>query len=204
MDEFAPILDNQVGEGYKEKTFKTYRTQLIFYAQLIKDNFNIPVNRGYIVYTRSKNKLVEVPIQEKDFVELGKIIDEIVAIILNLKASFWKKADSFMTKNQLSKYCDAEFENIETVTAELCSVVESGKSEYSIAELAAIATFLHNIYNGVENILKRVLRANQVKVEDSPTWHKDMLKTSSNIEIISNDLYVDLSDYLSFYQERCL
>ena len=162
MDEFAPILDNQVGEGYKEKTFKTYRTQLIFYAQLIKDNFNIPVNRGYIVYTRSKNKLVEVPIQEKDFVELGKIIDEIVAIILNLKASFWKKADSFMTKNQLSKYCDAEFENIETVTAELWSVVESGKSEYSIAELAAIATFLHNIYNGVENILKRVLRANQV------------------------------------------
>ena len=109
-----------------------------------------------------------------------------------------------MTKDQLSKYCDAEFENIETVTAELCSVVESGKSEYSIAELAAIATFLHNIYNGVENILKRVLRANQVKVEDSPTWHKDMLKTSSNIEIISNDLYVDLSDYLSFYQERCL
>jgi hypothetical protein len=50
----------------------------------------------------------------------------------------------------------------------------------------------------VENILKRVLRANQVKVEDSPTWHKDMLKTSSDIEIISNDLYVDLSDYLSF------
>jgi len=103
-----------------------------------------------------------------------------------------------MTKDQLCKYCDAEFENIETVNAELCSVVESGKSEYSIAELAAIATFLHNIYNGVENILKRVLRANQVKVEDSPTWHKDMLKTSSDIEIISNDLYVDLSDYLSF------
>ncbi len=103
-----------------------------------------------------------------------------------------------MTKDQLSKYCDAEFENIETVNAELWSVVESGKSEYSIAELAAIATFLHNIYNGVENILKRVLRANQVKVEDSPTWHKDMLKTSSDIEIISNDLYVDLSDYLSF------
>jgi hypothetical protein len=103
-----------------------------------------------------------------------------------------------MTKDQLSKYCDAEFENIETVNAELWSVVESGKTEYSIAELAAIATFLHNIYSGVENILKRVLRANLVKVEDSPTWHKDMLKTSSDIEIISNDLYVDLSDYLSF------
>ena len=34
-----------------------------------------------IVYTRSRNKLVEVPIQENDFIELGKIIDDIVAII---------------------------------------------------------------------------------------------------------------------------
>jgi len=34
-----------------------------------------------IVYTRSKNKLIEVPIKEKDLVELEKIIDEIVAII---------------------------------------------------------------------------------------------------------------------------
>lgn len=79
-DGTAAPLDYKYAE-YKGKTFKTYRTQLIFYAQLIKDNFHIQVNRGYIVYTRSKNKLVEVPIQEKDFVELKKIIDEIVAII---------------------------------------------------------------------------------------------------------------------------
>jgi len=73
-------LDYKYAE-YKDKTFKNHRFQLVFYAQLIKDNFNIQVNRGFIVYTRSRNKLVEVPIQEKDFIELKKIIDEVVAII---------------------------------------------------------------------------------------------------------------------------
>lgn len=103
-----------------------------------------------------------------------------------------------MIKQQLKEYCEAEFENIDTVVSELFSVVSAGKSDYSIAELAAIATFLHNCYNGIENILKRVLLSGDVKIEDTPTWHKDLLKASTNIGIISNDLYVILSDYLSF------
>ncbi len=103
-----------------------------------------------------------------------------------------------MTNDQLREYCDAEFENIDTVKAELWSVIRPEKSEYSIAELAAIATFIHNIYNCIENILKRVFRANQIKIEDTPTWHKDLLKTASDIGIIPNDLYITLSDYLSF------
>ncbi|MBU0987681.1 MAG: hypothetical protein KKH68_10570 [Proteobacteria bacterium] len=103
-----------------------------------------------------------------------------------------------MTDDQLREYCDAEFENIDAVEVELRSIVRPEKSEYSIAELAAISTFIHNIYNGIENILKRVFRANQIKIDDTPTWHKDLLKTASDIEIIPNDLYVTLSDYLSF------
>ena len=66
---------------YKEKIFKTYKLQLVFYAQLIKDNFHVPVNRGFIVYTRSKNKLVKVPIQQKDFDELEKIVGNLLDII---------------------------------------------------------------------------------------------------------------------------
>ena len=62
-----------------------------------------------------------------------------------------------MTDQQLKNYCEAEFENIETVMSDLSSALKEGTSEYSTPELAAIATFLHNIYNGTENILKRVL-----------------------------------------------
>ena len=73
-------LDYKYAE-YKDKIFKTYRLQLVFYAQLIKDNFQVPVNRGFIVYTRSKNKLIEVPIHEKDYKELKKFIGHIRAYI---------------------------------------------------------------------------------------------------------------------------
>ncbi len=103
-----------------------------------------------------------------------------------------------MIKHQLKEYCEAEFENIDAVTSELFSVVKTEKSEYSTPELAAIATFIHNCYNGVENVLKRVLSFNQIEMKDTPTWHKDLLKTSLDIGIVTNDLYNTLSNYLSF------
>jgi len=79
-DNTAAPLDYKFAE-YKNKLFKTYRFQLIFYGRLIKDNFHVPVNRGFIVYTRSKNKLIEVPILEKDFDELEKIVEDLLDII---------------------------------------------------------------------------------------------------------------------------
>ncbi|MEA1946121.1 MAG: CRISPR-associated protein Cas4 [Thermodesulfobacteriota bacterium] len=79
-DGTAVPLDYKYAE-YKDRTFKNHRFQLVFYAQLIKDNFHVPVNRGFIVYTRSKNKLVEVPIQQKDFNELEKIVGDLLDII---------------------------------------------------------------------------------------------------------------------------
>ncbi len=83
-DDTAAPLDYKFAE-YKNKLFKTYRFQLIFYAQLIKDNFQIPVKKGFLIYTRSKNKLVEVPLKDKDFIELEKIIDDMTSIIQNCR-----------------------------------------------------------------------------------------------------------------------
>lgn len=54
-------LDYKFAE-WKETIFETYKTQLFCYAWLIEETFQKPVNRGFLVYTRSKNKLVEVEI----------------------------------------------------------------------------------------------------------------------------------------------
>lgn len=83
-DGTAAPLDYKYAE-YKDRTFKNHRFQLVFYAQLIKDNFNVPVDRGFIIYTRSRNKLVEVPITEKDFDELKKIISDLLSVIRDCK-----------------------------------------------------------------------------------------------------------------------
>jgi CRISPR-associated exonuclease Cas4 len=83
-DNTAAPLDYKFAE-YKNKLFKTYRFQLIFYARLIKDNFQVPVKKGFIIYTRSKNKLIEVSIKDKDFIGLEKIIDDMTSIIQNCR-----------------------------------------------------------------------------------------------------------------------
>ncbi|MEW6327029.1 MAG: hypothetical protein AB1487_05470 [Thermodesulfobacteriota bacterium] len=103
-----------------------------------------------------------------------------------------------MTSQRLKDCCEAEFENIDTVISELSSILKAGESDYSVAELAAIATFIHNCYNGIENILKRILSFRRMAIKDTPTWHKDLVKQSLDIGVIPNDLYDTLINYLSF------
>ncbi len=62
-DGTAAPLDYKFAQ-YKDNVFSTYKTQLACYAWLVEDNYNIPVHRGYLVYTRSKSKLVEVELEE--------------------------------------------------------------------------------------------------------------------------------------------
>jgi len=103
-----------------------------------------------------------------------------------------------MTREQLKEQCEAEFENIQAVLEELSTVVRPGKTNYTVAELAAIATFLHNTYNGLENVLKRILYHRNISLRNDATWHKDLLKQAVATGIISNNLHATLSDYLSF------
>lgn len=47
---------------YKDRVFTTYKTQLYCYAWLIAAQFERKVKKGFLVYTRSQNKVIEVPI----------------------------------------------------------------------------------------------------------------------------------------------
>jgi CRISPR-associated exonuclease Cas4 len=79
-DGSAAPLDYKYAE-YKNKIYRTHRYQLVFYAKLIQENFNVEVNKGYVVYTRSKNKLVEIELKKADFNKFENMVREIVAII---------------------------------------------------------------------------------------------------------------------------
>jgi CRISPR-associated exonuclease Cas4 len=86
-------LDYKFAE-YKDKVYETYLTQLYCYAWLIEENFHKKVEKGFLVYTRSKNKLVEVPIieQNKQMVrDAAKAIEEIIDKNLFPKATKYKK-----------------------------------------------------------------------------------------------------------------
>lgn len=79
---------------YKDQVFNTYKTQLFCYAWLIEENFGRPVNRGYLVYTRSQNKVVEIPVTEEDKAAVRSAAGSIQRIIdrnIYPKATKYKK-----------------------------------------------------------------------------------------------------------------
>jgi uncharacterized protein YutE (UPF0331/DUF86 family) len=96
----------------------------------------------------------------------------------------------------LTKKIAAEKQNVEQALDNLKEALS--RKEKSIVELAAIATFLHNIYNGIENILKQVLKTKGTELRRSETSHKDLLELSLSAGIISEMLYDKLYEYLTF------
>lgn len=76
---FAP-LDYKFAQ-WKDKIYDTYKQQLYCYAVLIEENYGTKVNKGFLVYTRSKHKLIEVKIPEKAKSEIKVSMSEMAAII---------------------------------------------------------------------------------------------------------------------------
>lgn len=103
-----------------------------------------------------------------------------------------------MDKNNIVNYCEAELENIEKVVLEIDALLSKKQTEFTVIELSAIATFLHNFYNGVENIFKRISKYKQFQLSPSETWHKDMLNMVRDNKVIDEKLYERLYDYLMF------
>jgi CRISPR-associated exonuclease Cas4 len=94
-DTMAP-LDYKFAK-WEGKLYDTYRTQLACYAWLIEGNFGKTVKRGYLVYTRSKNYLLEVPISNKD-------IDAIQCAAMDIKSILEKNWYPAATK--VRKRCE--------------------------------------------------------------------------------------------------
>lgn len=76
---FAP-LDYKFAQ-WKDKVFKTYKQQLACYAVLIERAFKKEVKRGYLVYTRSRHKVVEVELGGKVKSEIFQSMDAMTQII---------------------------------------------------------------------------------------------------------------------------
>ncbi len=90
-DGTAASLDYKFAK-YKKRLFNTYKYQAIMYSMLIKDNYNLDVNRAFLVYTRSKNKLVEIDIKQDDFDEIATVLEEINKVIAK---GYYPKATSY-------------------------------------------------------------------------------------------------------------
>jgi len=72
------------------------------------------------------------------------------------------------------------------------------RKERSFVERAAIATCLHNVYNGIENLLKRVLKFIEIPLPDSKSSHQDLIQHAVEQKLISEELAESLDEYRAF------
>ena len=81
---YAPLDYKFARYDDKKQVFQTYKTQLLCYAWLIQGCYpGAQVTRGYIVYTRSKNYLKEVPVTEKGLQLVPKTALAIAQVVQN-------------------------------------------------------------------------------------------------------------------------
>ena len=89
-DSMAP-LDYKFAK-FEGRIYETYRTQLECYAVLIEENFQKEVNKGFLVYTRSANKLVEIDIDTEAKENIRRCSNEINVII---RENYFPKATKY-------------------------------------------------------------------------------------------------------------
>ncbi len=90
---------------------------------------------------------------------------------------------------------EAEYEAIERT---LAALPVKPLTELSELELAGVAALLHNLYNGLENVLKQVCRAREITIPSGPSWHRDLLLAVKKAGILNTEIVGKLSVFLAF------
>lgn len=91
----------------------------------------------------------------------------------------------------------AEFELVERTLSILKDTLARPYKE--TPEWMAVAGFISNVYAGIENILKNVLRARDIALpEDPPSFHRDLLDRSAEYGLVGTGLREKLDEYRAF------
>lgn len=90
----AAPMDYKFAE-YREKTFRTHRYQSVLYGELIRENYDVDVQRGYVCYTRSNNRVKEIMFRDRDLKKALDMVDNTLRII---QTGFYPKKTKYSMK----------------------------------------------------------------------------------------------------------
>ncbi|MDD2715587.1 MAG: hypothetical protein PHW04_06800 [Candidatus Wallbacteria bacterium] len=97
----------------------------------------------------------------------------------------------------------AELSNLTRLSEESKGILSGISDSPDVATTRAAGSILHDFYNGVENIFKRIAQTIDCEVPSENHWHKELLAlmtkpTDRRKNAISSELSLKLKDYLKF------
>ncbi|MFC2131634.1 hypothetical protein ACFLSQ_09390 [Bacteroidota bacterium] len=108
-------------------------------------------------------------------------------------------------KPELKNNIDIELANIEIVTNEADNLFKLiGNKEPDNVQKTALAAFATQFYNGIENILKRILKSYSIPLPVGDDWHIKLIhrfSENSDLEVplkFDNELFTHLSELRRF------
>jgi len=96
--------------------------------------------------------------------------------------------------SRIEQKVEAEFENIDQALLLIPKDIQT----LSALELAGLGAVLHSIYNGMENILRQVLKEQNYELPTGTFWHRDLLDLAVRAEIISPSVFGRTKEYMAF------
>jgi uncharacterized protein YutE (UPF0331/DUF86 family) len=96
----------------------------------------------------------------------------------------------------LTERVEAELENLDLLFLKFPADLDA--KVFTSLEIAGLATLLHNFYNGVENILKQIVRHLNLNLPNGSSWHRDLLELAAREVILTENTARELRRYLAF------
>jgi uncharacterized protein YutE (UPF0331/DUF86 family) len=91
---------------------------------------------------------------------------------------------------------EVELDNIKKTLKELPG--SHACERCSRLELGGVGALLHNIYNGIEQILIYHMKYKKISMPKGPSWHRDLINIAVKNRIIENSTAQIIKQYLAF------
>lgn len=95
-----------------------------------------------------------------------------------------------------NKKYQVQITNIEITLINIKSALK--EKNYTTIVKTALATYLAQIYNGIEYILENILKDKKIKLEKTDLWHKELLLKIKELNVLKSETVDKLQEYRGF------